>query len=261
MFFILSKILSFATEPMIHVAGLVIFGGILGRFAKTKKGQKPCLIAAGTLFFLYSFMPVAQLIVRPLEHHYSVQSADNLSDAKAIIVLGGFTSSGRISAETGQPQLGNAIERLTEGLALHRQMPDTPLIISGFSGQIRHKGWSEDQITKRLLNQLGLEHPQIQFENQSRNTYENAVFSLEKLAPLQNGGRYILITSAIHMPRAMGVFRAAGWPEMTPYPVDYLTLPHDIDWRFKPLSAHQIIKASFHEYLGIFVYWLTGRFA
>ena len=261
MFFILSKILGFVTEPMIHVAGLLILGGLFGRIRKMRRWQKPSFITAALLFFLYGTMPFAQLIARPLEHHYPVQRAADITDAQAIIVLGGFTSSGAISAETGQPQLGHAIERLTEALALHRQMPEIPLIISGFSGQLNHTGWSEDQITKKLLDQLGIDQRYIQFENQSRNTFENAVFSKEKLGPLNPDGRYILITSALHMPRAMGVFRAAGWPEMSPYPVDFKSLPNHIDWSFKPLKSHQMLKASFHEYLGIMVYWLTGRYA
>ena len=123
--------------------------------------------------------------------------------------------------------------------------------------RINPKGWNEAEITRRLLDELGVEKRGITFELTSRNTWENAVNTLEVAVP-QPGSRWVLVTSASHMPRAMGAFEAAGWGGITAYPTDYLTTPESTGL-FDLLTGFKAVRTAFHEYVGSFAYWLTGR--
>jgi uncharacterized SAM-binding protein YcdF (DUF218 family) len=96
------------------------------------------------------------------------------------------------------------------------------------------------------------------FEDRARNTYENAVLSKQLVAPAP-GERWLLVTSAAHMPRSVGVFRKVGWP-VIPYPVDYNTTG-DLEVMVAPDAAgrwstfDQAVKA----WIGLLAYWLSGR--
>ena len=120
------------------------------------------------------------------------------------------------------------------------------------------KGASEAEIVKQLLDHLMIDRSQILFEDKSRNTYENARNSLELIVP-PPGSRWLLITSAAHMPRAIGSFRAAGWRNIFSYPVDYQT-PETGYSQFWDISRGvNLMRIALHEYAGLLVYWLSGR--
>jgi uncharacterized SAM-binding protein YcdF (DUF218 family) len=118
---------------------------------------------------------------------------------------------------------------------------------------------AEGLFARRFLEQLGVARDRITIEAQSRNTAENASYCKRLIAP-KPGERWLLITSAAHMPRAVGVFRQVGFP-VEPYPVDYqfpgranlLTLPGSV------LGALAATDAAAHEWLGLLAYWITGR--
>ena len=102
-----------------------------------------------------------------------------------------------------------------------------------------------------------IDRSRIILENKSRNTAENAAFS-KAIANPKPGERWVVITSAAHMPRAMGVFRAAGF-DVEAYPVDWRTQRTGgpaIKWFVRGLAD---IDDAAHEYVGLLVYWLTGR--
>src|SRR3546814_19229668 len=108
-------------------------------------------------------------------------------------------------------------------MALHRQLPGKPLVVSGFSGRLDPRGWNEAGITARLFAQQGIDPARVRFEAQSRNTAENARLTAALVG--QGDGRpWLLVTSAWHMPRAVASFRAAGL-EVRAYPVDFRTGP------------------------------------
>src|SRR3546814_6900436 len=99
-------------------------------------------------------------------------------------------------------------------MALHRQLPGKPLVVSGFSGRLDPRGWNEAEITARLFAQQGIDPARVRFEAQSRNTAENARLTAALVG--QGDGRpWLLVTSAWHMPRAVASFRAARSEEHT----------------------------------------------
>ena len=111
--------------------------------------------------------------------------------------------------------LSSSAERFTAALALAHDRPALPIVFSGFSGKLIPDGWSEADQIRDLVARLGGLGRTVLYEEQSRNTYENAVNSREVLAATA-GSRWILVTSASHMPRAIGSFTAAGWTGLIP---------------------------------------------
>ena len=119
-------------------------------------------------------------------------------------------------------------------------------------------GASEADIVKQLLDDLTIDQTHILFENKSRNTYENALYSYDLMAPTP-GSHWILITSAAHMPRAIGSFRAVGWSGILGYPVDYQTPETGYSRYWDIGHGTSLIGRALHEYAGLLVYWLSGR--
>src|SRR5690606_28536879 len=118
----------------------------------------------------------------------------------------------------------------------------------------------ETEVMADFLAQLGVPPGRVMLEGESRNTWENAVESKAMAAP-QAGENWILVTSAFHMPRSVGVFCSQDW-ELIPWPVDHRTSP-DRGLRLEfDLSANLgLFTTAFREWLGLAAYFTTGRIA
>src|SRR4030067_3176381 len=128
---------------------------------------------------------------------------------------------------------------MVEAALLAQLYPEAKIVFSGGDAGILHRPGNEAEGAEPLLTALGVAHDRLILEAKSRDTYENAAFlkeELTRLGELGPGERWLLITSAYHMPRAMGAFRAAGF-DVEPWPVDYRTrgaacLPRRLDTVF-----------------------------
>lgn len=200
--------------------------------------------------------PLPELALRLLENRFPVPELEPEVLA-GIIVLGGATGDGAVAAARGQPLLNGQAERLTTAMALHRRWPDKTLVVSGFSGRLNPRGWSEPEITSRLFAEQGLDPAAVRFEGQSRNTAENASFSATLIGQAGTG-RWLLVTSASHMPRAVAVFRATGL-DVLPYPVDFRTEPGNLIWPRDLGASLDLAGLALHEWLGLLAYYATGR--
>ena len=109
---------------------------------------------------------------------------------------------------------------------------------------------------KRRMD-LGVPRQRLVLERNARNTWENAeiVYNLVKPKP---GDKWLLVTSAFHMPRAVGVFRRFGWA-IIPYPVDYHTSPDTIRAPLSFAAGLGTFENAFHEWLGLLSYWIAGK--
>ena len=137
-----------------------------------------------------------------------------------IVILGGAITED-VSAARGAVALNEAAERLTVGAELARRYPDARIVFSGGNNALIFDGVPEAAFAVQELQALGVAHERITADEQSRNTIENAVFS-RLIANPKPGERWLLVTSAYHMPRAIAAFRAAGFP-IEAYPVDWRT--------------------------------------
>jgi uncharacterized SAM-binding protein YcdF (DUF218 family) len=254
MFFILSKTLAVLLEPLAHPYIMLVLAGLM-RLLRRRRTMRVCLVMAVILPLLYATLPLSTVPLRMLEDHHAIPRITQQVDG--IIVLGGHTGDGWVSQTRNQAQQNAAADRMTKAIMLHRQQPQAMLIFSGFSGRLMPHGWNEAEIGRRLLAELGVSETTVLFEVTSRNTYENAVYSMKVAVP-QPGSRWILVTSAAHMPRAVTAFTAAGWDGIIPYPTDFQTATTGTAlFSFK--IGVRAVRNWLREYVGIAIYWVTGR--
>ena len=255
MFFTLSKVLWILADPGNVLLILLALGTLLLWTPLRRSGRR--IVALSTLaFIVLAIFPVGQLLIQSLENRIPPPK-ELPADIGGIVVLGGMIDQ-FVSQARGQPSMGSAVERLTEFAALARRYPDAKLIFTGGSGNLVDQTVKEADEVKPFLESLGLDTTRILFEDESRNTYENAVYS-KQIAQPDLERPWILITSAFHMPRALGCFRETGW-NVIPYPVDYNTTgTMGLQAGFNLLTGLMSGSFAVHEWLGLMFYYLTGR--
>lgn len=256
MFFVLSKTLGVLLEPvnLLVLWGLIGLALCLGRFRRV---GRVVAIAAALVFAIACFSPLGSLLLRPLEDRFP-QPPDNMPAPNGIIVLGGSINED-LSVARGQPAITDAAARLTAGIVLARRYPDARLVFSGGASDVASRGLDEARGVRDLWLSLGMPESRMTFERASRNTYENATLTIALIKP-KPGERWLLVTSAAHMPRSIGIFRQVGWPVIA-YPVDYQTFGDRRDFRANAIavSALRKIDTALHEWTGLLAYRLTNR--
>jgi uncharacterized SAM-binding protein YcdF (DUF218 family) len=257
MFFTLSKTLGFFAWPSNFLISIGLVGLILLCTPWRRLGSW-FVVTSLVLVVLAGYSPLGNVLILPLEQRFPPWDPSH-GAPDGIVVLGGAIEPD-ISAARGAVALNEAAERITATAELARRYPDARIIFSGGSGS-PFDSISEAPIAVKELEALGVAPERITAEEQSRNTVENAVFS-ELLAQPKSGERWLLVTSAFHMPRAIAVFRAAGFP-VEAYPVDWRTRgPADATTLFSVLPAGlAVTDTAVHEWIGLLAYRLTGRTA
>jgi uncharacterized SAM-binding protein YcdF (DUF218 family) len=258
MFFVLSKVLGFFAVP----STLILFIGLAGVLALVLRRVR---LGAGlmalsiVLLAVVGLSPLGNALMLPLEQRFPVWD-ETRGPPDGIIVLGGAMLPAT-SAARGAPQLNEAAERMTSAVALARRFPSARIVFSGGSGALGGGGLTEAEFARPLFESLGLPADRVLFESRSRSTAENAELTRALVAP-KPGQRWLLITSAHHMPRAVGCFRHAGFT-VEPYPVDWRTRgPQALAAPFDQVSDGLArTDAAAHEWLGLIAYWATGRIA
>ena len=200
--------------------------------------------------------PIGSLLLSPLETRYKTNP--ELPDSiEGIIVLGG-TMKPILSSFWNQIETAESSEREFYFIYLAKKYPNAKLVYSGGSGSLLHQDKKEADVARSFFVKSGVKISRIIFEGNARNTYENVKFSLDKTKP-ELKKPWILITSAYHMPRAVGTFCEQGWA-VFPYPVDHYTRPgKNLKIEFS-LDGHiKDIELAIHEWLGLFVYYITGK--
>jgi uncharacterized SAM-binding protein YcdF (DUF218 family) len=258
MFFILSKVLGFFAIPSNLVIALGLLGVLLLGTRWARIGRH-LTVASLIALAVIGLSPLGNALILPLEQRFPPWD-DTRGSPDGIVVIGGAITPD-VSAARNDVALNEAAERITAAVALARRYPEARIIYSGGTGALIFSEGSEAASAVRIFESLGIPHARIIAEEQSRNTVENAVFSM-LLAMPRPGERWLLVTSGYHMPRAMGVFRQAGFP-VEAYPVDWRTRgPRDALRPFGTLgSGLERSDTAVREWVGLLVYWLTGRSA
>jgi uncharacterized SAM-binding protein YcdF (DUF218 family) len=258
MFFVLSKVLGFFAIPSNLTIGLGLLGVLLLRTRLARIGRW-LTVASLVALAVLGLSPLGNALIIPLEQRFPPWD-DTRGPPDGIVVLGGAITLD-VSMARNEVAVNEAAERVTAAVALARRYPAARIIYSGGSGAMIYPEGSESVWAVRIFESLGIPQARIIAEEQSRNTAENAVFSL-LLAMPQPGERWLLVTSGYHMPRAIGVFRQAGF-SVEAYPVDWRTRgPRDALRPFSTLgSGLERADIAVREWVGLLVYWLTGRSA
>jgi uncharacterized SAM-binding protein YcdF (DUF218 family) len=238
------------------VLALLLLSLLLARW-RPAWARRASLLALGLLVLL-GVQPVPDALLGQLETQYAEMAPDaDLQAYAGVIVLGGALESGRVSQHHTQPLLNGSAERMTMAVSLWRRNPGLHLVFTGGEGEWFGSGPSEAERAQQFFDSMGVPRQALTLESNSRNTYENAVFT-RQLPGLDASKPWLLMTSAWHMPRSMATFQKAGW-NITPYPVDFRT-GGSTPWTSYSLSAGaEHWEMLLHEWLGIAAYRLSGR--
>ena len=255
MFFIVSKIMGFMVDPF-NIVTLLFLSGLALLFKKSVAGRK--LICIGVvMLFICGLNYVPRYCISILENR--IPTANIPDEIDGIIVLTGMVN--KHSSRAGLIELSSSADRIINGVILAQKYPQAKLIITGGTGSlIQNESLKEADYLKKLSIALGVREQRILIERESRNTHEHT----EKLAKLiPKDGVWILVTSAYHMPRALGCFRKADF-NVLPYPVDYQNrLDRYYGWSdlsaFWPSTDNfQKITKALHEWIGLAAYRLVN---
>jgi len=208
------------------------------------------------LFIFFGIYSLPYFLLNKLED-YIKPSKISYSQLTGVIVLGGNVGQGLIPKERNEASLNEAAERLTKVVEIYRKNTRTIIIFSGFSGSLKPEGWSESDTARKFFIDQGVREENLIFEDQSRNTFENAKYSRKVLEDKK--GNWGLITSASHMARSFMVFKKNGII-VEPISVDYQTGTSRIFWlTFDFYRAVKLWNILLHEITGIIYYKLTDK--
>ena len=253
MFFVASKALWFFAAP----SALLILGALVGAAFSARRSGQLLAFACLALLLVIGAAPLGALLIAPLENRFPAPPA-NLPAPYGVVVLGGAIDDD-ISRARGQTTFDEGAERLTEAAILAHRYPSARIVYTGGSNSLTGRPSSEAEDARRLLVAMGVDSQRITLETRSRNTDENARFTAALVHP-ESGQTWLVVTSAYHMPRAMGLFRKAGFDAVA-VPVDYHTEGGRRDWRLNANLPRglELFDLAVHEWTGLIAYRLSGR--
>lgn len=217
MTFALQKTLAWLALPSSLVLLALVAGVTLLWLGRARAGR--ALVTPGVMLALApALLPLFDLVALPLENRYPIPELPGRLDG--IVVLGGAVVQD-VTAGRGVPALNTGAERMTESLRLAKAYPEATLLFTGGSGRLTPQALTEAEVARRFFGEHGVDPARLLLEDRSRDTRENARLSFELARP-QPGETWLLVTSAMHLPRAVVAFETAGWT-VVPYPVDYRT--------------------------------------
>ncbi|MBR0964400.1 YdcF family protein [Bradyrhizobium diazoefficiens] len=219
-------------------------------------GRKLAVVTL-VLLALSAFSPLGNLLLYPLESRFPAWDPSR-GAPDGIIVLGGSVDSD-LSAAHRTPVVAYAADRLIAPAELARRYPNARIVFTGGSANLIATDAREADYAVPILDSLGIPKERLIIERDSRNTWENAIFT-KKLVTLKPGERWLLVTSAFHMPRSMGIFRKAGF-DVEPYPVDWRMGGRDELFAFTRLGKEGLEKTevAVREWIGLLAYRVMGR--
>jgi uncharacterized SAM-binding protein YcdF (DUF218 family) len=200
-------------------------------------------------------LPVGRWLLGPLEDRFPMLSS--LPDkVDGVIMLGGAVST-LLTEARGQPQVNEHAERFIAFADLARRYPTAKLVFAGGGPMLRGGTFREADASREVMIWLGMDIRRVVFERESRNTLENIVNAKALVHPAPDEV-WLLVTSAFHMPRAVGIFRSEGW-SVIPDPVDYQTGAGEDDPAFGADFLQNLGQSSLalKEWLGLLAnHWL-----
>lgn len=209
MIFILSKILLFLIKPLIWVFAIFIFA----IFSKNSQLKRKLFIAGTLMLFAFSNNFLVGKIYNLYEAKYPIIKSYDIG-----ILLGGFskpTPNEKLAAsERG--------DRLTQTVLLFKTGRIKKILISGGSGKLIGKEPIEADLTSEYLRSIGIPDSSVIIENKSKNTIENANYSVQLARKNQPNPSVLVITSAWHIPRSKLIFDKVFKQKLDYYPTDFI---------------------------------------
>lgn len=243
--------------PSNLLIGLLVLGALLSATRLARLGRKLVIVAI-VLFVICGTLPLGSLLLYALESRFPPWDS-SAGAPDGIVILGGPIDAD-LSAAHGTPVVHGSPDRILAGAALARRYPKARIIYTGGSPNLISNDAREADYAAAIFESLGIDKARLSLERASRNTYENAVFS-KALAGPKPGEHWLLVTSAFHMPRSIGLFRKAGFA-VEAYPVDWRVGTNVRDMLlFTPMVNEGLSRtdAGMREWTGLLAYWMSGR--
>lgn len=257
MFYYASKVLWFFATPSNLLILLILLGTLLALTRRLRRFGVAWALTFTLATLALGLLPISSYLLVPLEDRFPVFREDGRA-VDGIILLGGSVEAPK-SASRGALIVNEAAERVLGTIALAHRHPQARILISSGSGALFLNGTAEAPIIAAYFREIGIDPARLIIEDRSRTTYENAVYSRALAAPKPDE-RWLLVTSAWHMPRSIGVFRKAGF-EVVAYPVDYRTSgsfwTQDV---FAFISEGlRRLDVGAKEWVGLIAYYIAGH--
>ncbi|MFC1762742.1 YdcF family protein [Planctomycetota bacterium] len=254
-FFWLSKLVWLLISPGNLLVVLLLTTCIL--FWRGKQRYAKYLLSFLVIVCLtIALLPVGEWVLYPLEARFPTNPVLP-EHIDGILVLGG-SEDARRSHVWQQTVVSESSERLLALISLARQYPAARLVYSGGSGSLLHQEYKGSDVAEAVFKDCGLDLARVLLEENSRNTFENIQLT-QKLVQPHSAENWILITSAWHMPRAIGIARQANW-SVIPYPVDHWTLPGKLlrlEFNFEEHLKN--LSTGIREWVGLTAYYMNGK--
>lgn len=253
MYFLLSKTLGALLTPTTFITVMGLAGLVL-LFSRLARWGRMLTAASVVLLVICGLTPIGYFLLAPLENRFPVWNASE-GEPAGVVILGGSIDPD-LSSGRGFAVVPVAADRLVAAAELARRFPNIPIIFTGGSaGLFSHEAKEADYATN-YFERLGLPKDRVILERASRNTMENASFT-KAIANPKPSDRWLLVTSAFHMPRSVGLFRNAGF-SVEAYPVDWLTSGRPI-WIDRPLEALRRTDIACREWMGLIADRILGK--
>lgn len=256
MFFFISKIAWVLIAPSNLMAICFIIAALTYKFHKSI--SKFFISLSFVLLILFGVLPIGYNLVVWLEKQHTIPKLDQ--NITGFIILGGSFETD-LSALYKTPQLNSSADRLFQAAKLGQLYPDSQFLFTGRYGGINQKlvKTIEADEAQTFFHDIGLKDINLIVEDRSRNTFENALFSKKLITPKETE-KWVLITSAYHMKRAVSVFQKVGW-DVIPYPVDFNTEQQFNIFYFDPFVVRNLRRSelAIREFVGIIAYKFTGK--
>ena len=215
---------------------------------KRPVAARRALFAGIGISAVIGWLPLPNALLRQMENQYPVPQG-SLQSYVGMVVLGGAIGIPYGEQDVRRYTLDASAQRMTAPVALLREYPHLLMLFSGGQSDVIARETSVADAAREFYASMGVPPDRVLYERAARNTYENAVLSA-KLPGVDTAQRWLLVTSAWHMPRSMALFQREGW-NVTPYPVDYRT------GSFTPWTAYSIAQGALrwemllHEVVGL----------
>ena len=258
MFYFVSKIVWFFVTPSNALVTLALIGFVLMRTRRAAMGKR-LSFASVVALLVVGLSPLGNALILPLEERFPAYIDDGTPVAGVVVIGGTFDT--EATNVHGQMALNETGERLIALGDLARRYPDATIVYSGGGSEFTPDTTPEATLVEHTIGQLGIAPGRVVYERRSLNTFQNALYS-KALAKPKQGERWLVVTSAFHMPRTMGVFRAVGF-DVVPYPVDYRTAGQRSLLRPFGFVGEGLRRTDVaaKEWIGLLAYYLSGQTA
>jgi uncharacterized SAM-binding protein YcdF (DUF218 family) len=254
LFFLTSKLV----WALIRPESILLLLFAVGLFALRRKRMRTARVFLGASFACFvaiAILPIGNLLLVPLESRF--KSNPELSNIAGVIILGGAENE-VVSRVWDVPTVSEAGDRFLAGIKLANEFPEAKILFTGGSGKIISGGADNAGVARQIFANSGIAESRIILEGKSRTTAENAGNTFDLIGD-DGPGNWVLVTSAFHMPRAVGTFCKAGWVNFIAYPVDHRTtgFASGIGWNLA--GNLETLNIAVKEWVGLLAYRLAGK--